>query len=142
MTLFHLLLLPVFVQVAMTFALLFWMGPARVGALQRGEVKLKDIALGQKAWPDRVTQISNTHDNQYQLPVLFYVAVLLALVTRKTDFVLVAGAWIFVVSRIAHALVYVTSNDVPLRFRAYVVGVFALAGMWIWLAFRLFAEGA
>ena len=142
MSLFQLLLLPVFLQVGLTFALLFWMGPARVGALRRGEVKLKDVALGQNAWPDHITQIANTHNNQYQLPVLFYVLVLLTLVTRKTDFVLVAGAWVFVVSRFAHAWIYVTSNDVPMRFRAYVVGAFTLVALWIWLTFRLFLEVA
>jgi hypothetical protein len=48
-----LLLGPVFIQVALTFGLLYWLGPARVGAVKRGEVKVRDIALGQKVWPDR-----------------------------------------------------------------------------------------
>ena len=56
--------------------------------------------------------------------------------------VLVVGAWVFVVSRIAHAAVYVTDNNVPRRFRAYVVGVFTLAAMWVWLAARIISEGA
>lgn len=137
-----LLLIPVFIQVALTFGVLFWLGPARVGALQRGEVKLKDVALGQSAWPDRITQIANTHNNQYQLPVLFYVLVLLALVVRKVDLVLVAGAWIFVLSRLAHAYVYVTTNNVPARFRAYVVGAVVLVAMWGWFAGRVLVEGA
>ena len=137
----RLLLLPMFLQVALTMGLLFWLGPARVGALRRGEVKLEDIALGQNAWPERITQIANAHNNQYQLPVLFYAAVLLALVTRKVDFVLIACAWIFVASRFAHAYVYVTSNDVPARFRAFVVGAFALVVIWCWLAARLLLQG-
>lgn len=137
-----LLLIPVFIQVALTFALLFWLGPARVGALRRGEVKLKDIALGQSAWPDRITQIANAHNNQYQLPVLLYVLVLLALVTRKADLPLVAGAFLFVISRVAHAAVYVTSNNVPARFRAFVVGALTLVVMWGWLTFRILMEGA
>lgn len=142
MDLYQLLLIPVFVQVGLTFALLFWLGPARVGALRRGEVKLKDVALGQSAWPDPITQIANAHNNQYQLPVLFYVVVLLALVTRKADMVLAAAAWLFVGSRIVHAWVYVTHNNVPSRFRAYVVGAFTLVAMWVWLAFRVIVEGA
>jgi hypothetical protein len=32
-------LFPVFVQVALTFALLFWLGPSRVAAVRRGEVR-------------------------------------------------------------------------------------------------------
>ena len=70
-----LLLLPVFIQVALTFALLFRLGPARVAAVRRGEVKLKDIALGQNAWPDHITQLSRSFQNQFELPVLLYVLV-------------------------------------------------------------------
>lgn len=142
MSLVQMLLIPVFVQVGLTFVLLFWLGPARVGALRRGEVQLKDVALGQSAWPDPITQIANAHNNQYQLPVLFYVVVLTALATGKADTALVAAAWLFVSSRIAHAGVYVTDNDVPRRFRAYVVGAFTLLAMWIWLAVRVIVEGA
>lgn len=142
MTLTQLFLVPVFVQVALTLGLLFWLGPARVRALRRGEVRLKDIALGQNAWPDRITQISNTHNNQYQLPVLLYVLVGLALITLKVDMVLVAGAWLFVASRLAHAYVYVTSNNVPARFRAYVLGAVVLVAMWGWLAVRVLTEAA
>lgn len=133
----ELLLIPVFVQVALTFTLLFWLGPARVRAVKNGEVKLKDIALGQRVWPDRITQISNAYANQFELPVLFYALVGLAIVLRKADLVLVCGAWIFAASRCLHAYVYTTSNNISSRFRAFVIGAFTLAAMWIWLGVRI-----
>src|SRR5262245_47594309 len=114
-----LLLVPVFVQVALTFALLFCLGPARVGAMRRGEVKMRDIELGQGACPDRFHQIANSYANQFELPVLFYGLVLLALQTRKVDLWLLGGAWIFAASRLVHAYIYVTSNHVPRRFQAF-----------------------
>lgn len=134
----ELIIIPVFVQVGLTLVLLFWLGPARVGALRRGEVQMKDIALDPRAWPERIRQIANAYANQFELPVLFYVLVVLALVLRKADLVLIAGSWLFVVSRCVHAFIHATSNDVLARFRAFVIGVFTLAGMWIWLAVRLF----
>ena len=130
------ILAPVFVQVALTFALLFTLGPARVAAIKRGEVKLKDIALGQKAWPARITQISNSFDSQFQIPVLFYALIALALITGKADMILTWGAWVFVASRLVHALVHVTSNAIGQRFNAFTVGVFTLAAMWVWFAAR------
>ena len=51
-------------------------------AARRGEVKLRDIALGGDAWPARVRKISNAFQNQFELPVLFYLLVVLALVTN------------------------------------------------------------
>ena len=41
----QMVLLPVFVQVALTFALLFWMASERTGSVARGETKMRDIAL-------------------------------------------------------------------------------------------------
>lgn len=135
------ILYPVFVQVGLTFALLFWMGPARVGSIKRGEVKIKDIALSQNAWPSRIQQISNSYNNQFQLPILFYVLVCLILITRTIDPVLVGLAWTFVLTRLAHAFVHVTSNYVPHRFWTYVVGVIALAAMWIVFGAKVALEG-
>jgi hypothetical protein len=133
------LLLPVFIQVGLTFALLFTLGPKRVAAVKRGDVKLKDIVLGQKAWPAGITQLSQSFDNQFQLPVLFYVLIGLALVTGKADIALTVAAWVFVVSRLAHAWVHVTSNRIGPRFNSYLVGALALLAAWIYFAVRILA---
>jgi hypothetical protein len=122
---------PVFVMVLLTFVLLFAMGYLRVSSLKRGELKIKDIALGQPNWPVRPTQVANAFHNQFQLPALFYLLTVLALLTRLADLAFVVMAWIFVVSRLAHAYVSVTSNNVPKRFRAFLVGALILLAMWI-----------
>jgi len=130
-------LLPLFAQIALTFALMFWMGSVRVAAIARGETRIRDIALGQQAWPERPTQIANCFHNQFQLPVLFYVLVALALFTRKADLVFVVLSWLFVLLRLAHAYVHVTSNHVPTRFRWYLAGAAVLLLMWIMFAVRI-----
>jgi hypothetical protein len=66
-------LLPVFVLIGLTFALLLWMAFARRGALVGGQTKIRDIVLGQPNWPVRATQIGNCFKNQFELPVLFYI---------------------------------------------------------------------
>src|SRR5829696_6458793 len=48
---FPAILLPLFVQVFLIFALLIWMAVARGRALRGGEVRPVDIALRQRAWP-------------------------------------------------------------------------------------------
>src|SRR5919199_1147322 len=99
------ILLPLFVQVGLTFFLLFWTGRVRVAAVRNHEVALSDVALRQPAWPERVTQIANAYHNQLELPLLFYVLVILALFTRKADTLFVVLAWMFVASRLAHAAI-------------------------------------
>jgi len=86
------LLLPVFLQIALTFGLLLALARARVSALRRGEVAMKDIALGQNAWPAPVTQLGRAFQNQLETPALFYVLAALALATDRADAFLVAGA--------------------------------------------------
>lgn len=136
------LLYPVFVQIALTFALLVAMGRVRAGAARRGEVKLKDIALGQRAWPDRVTQISNAFHNQLELPVLFYVLVAFVIITRTGNDLLLALAWAFVASRLVHAWIHVTRNNVIRRFSVYLAGVVVLMAMWAIFALRIATAGA
>jgi len=130
-------LLPVFVLVALTFALQVWMAFARVGELQAGRVKVRDIALGERNWPTRVLQIANAFHNQLELPLLFYVLTILALFTRQADFLFVVLAWLFVLSRLVHAFIHVTNNRLRLRFYAYAFGALVLMLMWAIFAIRI-----
>jgi hypothetical protein len=133
------ILLPVYVQVALTVILLLWMGSSRLGSLRTGEVKVKDVALGERNWPSRILQVQNAYHNQFELPVLFYVLVTLALFTRKADMLFVVMSWMFVTSRLVHAAIHTTSNKMALRFQAFVVGVLILAAMWVIFGIRVLA---
>jgi hypothetical protein len=133
------LLVPVFVQVALTLALMGWMASHRVTAIRSGAVRPRDIALREPNWPARATQIANCFHNQFELPVLFYVLVALILITRtnSTEFVLLA--WAFVITRLVHAFIHTTSNRVDRRFYAMAAGMAILVVMWIIFAVRIFA---
>ena len=124
-------LLPLFVEVILTFALLFWMAPLRVRDVSSGTVRAADIALREPNWPKRTTQVMNSFANQFELPVLFYVLTILEWVTRHADFVFVILAWVFVVFRLLHAYLHVTSNIVNVRGPLFGGSAFVLAIMWI-----------
>ena len=124
-------LLPLFVEVMLTLVLMFWMGALRTGAIMRNEVVVRDIALRQPNWPPRAMQISNAFHNQLELPLLFYVLTILAWDTRHADYLFVVLAWIFVILRIAHAFIHVTSNDVNRRGPAFMLGAIVLSIMWV-----------
>ena len=130
-------LLPVFVLVGLTFALLLWMASARTRALTSRQTRLKDIALGQQNWPERVTQIGNCFKNQFELPLLFYILIALALPLRHVDFVLLLLSWVFVVTRFAHAGIFVTSNNMQQRSLAWFAGMLVLFAMWLYFALKM-----
>lgn len=123
-------------QGVIAFVLLLKLGAVRIPMITRGEVRLRDMALSRDIWPERARQLSNAFDNQFQLPVLFYVAGILALVFGPTLFELLL-AWAFVLSRIVHAVIHATDNHVIRRFFAYLVGLSILGLFWLDLCVRL-----
>jgi hypothetical protein len=133
----QMVLLPVFVLVGLAFWLLLWMVGARRGALVGGETKIRDIALGQPNWPTRATQVGNCFANQFELPLLFYILIALALPLRHADLFIVLMSWVFVVTRFVHAGIFVTSNDLGRRSMAWLAGVLVLFAMWLYFALRI-----
>jgi len=131
------ILLPVFVLIAQIFILALWMGYERNRAIYAKEVRIKEIALTKETWPERAKKISNSYHNQYELPVLFFILVAFAMITRKADLIFVVLSWVFVISRILHMLIHTTSNNVPRRFFAYVLGLFVLLIMWAYFAVQI-----
>ena len=110
---------------------------ARRNALVGGQTKIKDIVLGQQNWPIRATQVGNCFRNQFELPVLFYILIALALPLRHADNVIVLLSWVFVVTRLVHAGVFVTSNNLNRRSLAWFAGVLVLFIMWIYFALKI-----
>ena len=135
----RIVLLPLFVEVILTFVLLYWTAFARRGDFVSGGVHPRDIALGQLGWRPRTQQVGNAFNNQFQLPVLFYVLTILALISRHADLLFVVMAWIFVLARIAHAYIHVTHNQVMRRGMVYGIGGLVLTLMWIIFMVRILA---
>jgi hypothetical protein len=130
-------LLPLFVLVIMTFVLAVWMAILRVTAVRSGTVHPRDIALREPNWPPRATQIGNAFHSQLELPLLFYVLTILALMTKMADVLFVLLAWVFVALRVIHAFVHVTNNNVPRRAMIFFASTAVLAIMWLILMLRI-----
>jgi hypothetical protein len=130
-------LLPVFVLVGLTFALLLGMATMRTRALSGGETRMKDVALGEPNWPTRAAQIGNCFSNQFEIPLLFYILIAIALPLRRADLVIVLLSWVFVVTRFVHAGIFVTSNDLRQRGPAWFAGVLVLFAMWLYFALKM-----
>ena len=124
------ILLPLFVEVILTFALLFWLAPLRAGDFRSG-LREEDIALREPNWSKPALQVQYSFSNQFELPVLFYVLTILAYVAHHAGMLFVVLAWVFVIFRVLQAYVHVTNNKVRLRGIFFIVSALALAIMWI-----------
>lgn len=124
-------LLPLFLEVILTFALLFWLAPLRGRDFSSGVTRPENVALREPNWSQRSLQVGYSYSNQFELPVLFYVLTILAWVTRHADVIFVVLAWIFVIFRYLQAYVHVTSNHVRLRGAFFGVSAVVLAIIWV-----------
>lgn len=130
-------LLPLFVQVLLTFGLWFWMAFYRTKLIRNRTVRMRDVALREPNWPPSALQVANAAHNQLELPVLFYVLTILAIITRHADIIFVVLAWIFVLSRLVHAYVHTTSNDIRQRGPLFGIGLLVLLIMWLIFIIRM-----
>ena len=62
-------LLPLFVEVLLTFGVMFGMMYFRTSTLRSGETRFEDISLREPNWPRRATQFGYAFANQFELPV-------------------------------------------------------------------------
>jgi len=134
------LLLPAFVQFALTIYVLTRMGQDRVRAVRSRQVKYSDID-NKTAYSETVQRFMSNYQSQFELPVLFYAVVAFALIAERVDFVLIGLAWAFVGSRLVHSFVHTGSNIIATRFKVFVAGLIFLVGMWAWFGLKLFVIG-
>jgi hypothetical protein len=73
------------------------------------------------------------------VPVLFYLATVVAQATSQVSAVTLTLAWSFVALRVLHSAIQLTSNRVKHRFAAYVVGSVALWLLWARIGYGLLA---
>ncbi len=133
---YQMILAPLFVHVMLTLVVAYMLAGHRMRAALRGEVPER-AALREPTWPTHVRQVENNYLNQFELPVLFYVLTILAIITRHADLLFVLLAWVFVVLRILHAYVHLTSNVLRVRGMLFVAGAVVLTIMWLVFIVRI-----
>ncbi len=134
----HIIFWPVLAQIFLILTMYILLGYRKAKAVKTGGVNLKATALDNKAWPDSVLKVSNNIDNQFEIPIVFFVLCLLFNTIGKVDAVVLGLAWAYVISRYVHAYVHVGSNYVPLRMRIFAFGCLVLLAMALIAAWRLF----
>ena len=133
-------LLPVLFQVALVFVLLGFMAKTRMDAMNGG-VRGTDVALSDDAFPARSRQISNCYANQFEMPVLFLLAVIFGIVLHQAGWLFVLLEWLFVALRIGHAFVHTTSNNVSIRGPLFLGSAVTTALLWLLIVIGVFFGG-
>jgi hypothetical protein len=122
---------PVLAQIFLTLTMFIVLGVRKAKAVKAGEVNRQQAALNNRVWPEDVVKVSNNIANQFEVPVLFYVLCLVLYSINAVGMVALVLAWLFALSRFAHAYVHIGSNYVPMRMRLFLVGCLVLIAMLI-----------
>jgi hypothetical protein len=108
---------------------LAWLYARRLPYVFRHRVPMDRVATPEgigDTLPEWVNRPSNNFRNLFELPVLFYVLCLAATVFGAVDFAALVLAWHYVALRVAHSVIHITVNHVPLRFSLYVLSSLVL----------------
>jgi hypothetical protein len=128
---------PVLAQIFLTLIMYIVLGVRKAKAVEAREFNRQLAALNNKVWPKDVVKVSNNIANQFEIPVLFYVLCLVLYSINAAGMIAILLAWLFVLSRFAHAYVHIGSNYVQMRLRLFLVGCFVLIAILIQVAWEL-----
>ncbi|MFQ5437657.1 MAG: MAPEG family protein [Paracoccaceae bacterium] len=131
-------LVSVFLQVGLTFFAMIRVALLRVRAVKSGAAKIGDIALSSAHYPEAARRHGNNLANQFEFPVLLYVAVILAAQFNVSSMPFALACLAYVVTRILHRFIHVTTNDVVQRFQVFLTGIVLLALAWLFLIMGFF----
>jgi len=139
---FNPILLPLLAMVFLTFAVWVVLFVLRIPEIKRNNIDPED--LKDRAESHKLLKVSaaasNNLKNLFEMPVLFYVAALLATALLIQDTLLTSLAWGFVITRAIHSLIQCSYNRVMHRFPVYMLSCIFLLLLWIRLAQYLFVN--
>lgn len=111
---------PAFAMAALTAVVWWRMYAARIAQMKRERIHPQKVATSAQAAALLTdSRAADNFRNLFELPVLFYLALVLADRLDRIDAASVGLAWGFVVLRVVHSAIHVTYNRVMHRFYAY-----------------------
>lgn len=137
----HYIFLPLLLQVLLTLTLFIYLAIAKSRSVKQGTVDLQRRALHGDAWPESVQQINNSIRNQFEVPVLFYVLVIVLYLLQSVSLLTLVLAWLFAISRLLHAYIHIGSNHVPYRRSVFTFGCLVLIAMLLQATYTLVTSG-
>jgi len=133
---FNPILLPFLCMVLLTFVVWSYLFAVRIPETTRKRINPQDLRDRAQAHQllTASAAASNNLKNLFEMPILFYLAALLAMLLLIQDPLLVRLAWGFVILRVVHSIVHCTYNRVMHRFIAYFLSCLFLLLIWVRLA--------
>lgn len=126
---------PAVAMAALTFAVWLRMYAVRIGEMRRRRIHPQAVATSAQAMAAlQDTRAADNFRNLFELPVLFYLALVTAALTQQVTASTLGLAWAFVALRVLHSAVHCSYNRVMHRFAVHMAGGAVLWVLWAVLA--------
>jgi hypothetical protein len=123
---------PVLALVVWTMVILVWLYLRRIPAMRKAgidpaKIKGSESYASMPPLNPKAVWVSDNYNHLHEQPVIFYALCVYTHLVGVWDGLNVGLAWAYVVIRIVHSLIQVTTNFVPLRFAVFNLGSIVLA---------------
>ena len=131
---FQPILVPVFVMVVLSFWVPIVMARRRFKFYREQKLHPQKTAT-RKGMSEHMEdhRAADNFKNLFEMPVLFYLAVVLAIITNSVSIGLLGLSWAYVIARLIHSYIHCTYNNVFHRFKAFISSFIILAALWLLL---------
>ena len=135
------ILAPAAVLVLWTIVMLIWTAMTRLPALKAAGIDMSKAVGGrgqdlETVLPANVNWKAHNYAHLVEQPTLFYAVIGILAIMGQVSPISVALAWTYVVLRVAHSLVQVTSNRIAVRFPLFLAGTLMLLGLTVMALIR------
>lgn len=137
------IIMPMAINVFYTFFLILISFHVKKKSIIAGETdgKYFKVYHSQFNVSDSVRLVERHYDNQFQLPILYYITGALFIALKIYDPLTVALMWLFLLTRIVHAYFHLQNRHILRRAGAYAAGWAVICTMWGYLVFTEFTRG-
>ena len=128
------ILFPAIAMFMLTASVIAYTGGSRLAAIRRRDVSIRYYRLYNEGEQTPRLQVIGRHmQNHFEVPPLFYIAVIFLYVTGSVTLLAVVLAWLYFGLRCVHSFIHLGSNNVTQRFVAFALSGLILIGLWMLL---------
>jgi len=130
--------LPAVAMAVLTFVVWWRMYATRIAQMKRERIHPQAVATSAQAAAKLTdSRAADNFRNLFELPVLFYLALVVAAQAQLSTTAVLVLAWLFVALRVVHSWIQCTYNKVMHRFYVYVTGGMVMWTLWGVLGYGL-----
>ena len=125
------LVFPMAALVLLNFSVMSLLLYSRIRAVRQRQVSPRYFRVNRGDVPEQLERIEQNYANLLELPLLFYIACILATVLHQVSDAFVSLAWVYVLFRVFHSVIHISYNNILHRLAAFAISDIILLVMWI-----------